>query len=63
MLQKQEVELQKGEVENLDRREFTLQAALAILAGVTITVADGCGSSYSSPSPLRLPLPHQLKAT
>ena len=29
----------------LDRREFTLQAALAILAGATITV--GCGGSGS----------------
>lgn len=36
----------------IDRREFTLQAAMAILAGVTITVADACGGSYSSmPSP------------
>jgi hypothetical protein len=30
----------------LDRREFTLQAALALLAGTTITVA-GCGGSGS----------------
>lgn len=30
----------------LDRREFTLQAALALLAGVSITVA-GCGGSGS----------------
>ena len=57
MLQRQEVELEKAEVENLDRREFTLQAALAILAGVTITVAEGCGSSYSSPSPTPTPTP------
>jgi len=57
MLQKQvEVqEAQKEEVENLGRREITLQAALAILAGVTITVAEGCGSSYSSPSPTPTP--------
>jgi hypothetical protein len=37
--------------EPLDRREFTLQAALAILAGVTITVAEACGSSKTAPSP------------
>jgi hypothetical protein len=39
--------------DGIDRREFTLQAAMAILAGCTITVAEGCGSSYSSmpPSP------------
>ena len=53
----EKVELQKQEIENLDRREFTLQAALAILAGVTITVAEGCGSSYSSPSPTPTPTP------
>lgn len=36
---------------SLTRREFTLEAALAILAGVTITIG-GCGSdSPSSPSP------------
>lgn len=33
----------------LDRREFTLAAAMAVLSGVAITVA-GCGSD-SSPSP------------
>jgi hypothetical protein len=45
-------------VETLDprhsvtRREFTLEAALAILAGCVISVAEtGCGSSYTSPTP------------
>ena len=33
----------------LDRREFTLQAALAILAGATVTVA-GCGGGSGSPT-------------
>jgi hypothetical protein len=33
----------------LDRREFTLQAALAILAGATVTVA-GCGGGSGSPA-------------
>ena len=38
----------------LSRREFTLDAALAILAGCVITVSEACGSSSSSttaPSP------------
>ena len=42
--------------DGIDRREFTLQAALAILAGCTITVAEGCGSSYSAPSPTPTPI-------
>ena len=33
----------------IGRRDFTLQAALALLAGVVITI-DGCGGSSSSPS-------------
>lgn len=36
----------------LDRREFTLRSALALLGGVTITISPGCGggggSSYNS---------------
>jgi hypothetical protein len=43
--------------EAIDRREFTLQAAMAILAGVTITVAEGCGSYSSMPSPSPTPTP------
>lgn len=37
---------------SLDRREFTLQSALALLGGVTITVSGcgGGGSGYSAPS-------------
>jgi hypothetical protein len=34
----------------LSRREFTLESALAMLAGVVITVS-GCSSSPSSPTP------------
>jgi ABC-type Zn uptake system ZnuABC Zn-binding protein ZnuA len=37
--------------EGIDRREFTLQAAMAILAGCTIIVAEGCGGSSMQPSP------------
>lgn len=33
----------------IDRREFTLAAAMAVLAGVAITVS-GCGSDSSSPT-------------
>jgi hypothetical protein len=33
----------------LDRREFTLQAILAMLAGVSITIS-GCGGGGSSPN-------------
>jgi len=43
--------------DGIDRREFTLQAAMAILAGCTITVAEGCGSSYSSMPPSPTPAP------
>jgi hypothetical protein len=31
------------EVPPLDRREFTLRSALALLGGVTITISPGCG--------------------
>jgi len=34
----------------IGRRDFTLQAALALLAGVVITI-DGCGGSSSSTTP------------
>jgi hypothetical protein len=38
-------------VEGIGRREFTLEACLAILSGVAITISgSGCGSSSSSPS-------------
>jgi hypothetical protein len=49
--------------EGIDRREFTLQAAMAILAGCTITVAEGCGSSYSSPTPTPTPTPQPSDVT
>jgi hypothetical protein len=35
--------------EDLDRREFTAQAVLALLSGVVVTVV-GCGGGSSSPS-------------
>jgi hypothetical protein len=33
------------------RREFTLEAALAILGGCAITISDACSKSSTSPSP------------
>ena len=33
------------------RREFTLDAALAVLAGCVVTISDACGKSSTSPSP------------
>jgi hypothetical protein len=39
---------------SVTRREFTLDAALAILAGCVITISDACGSS-TSPTPTQAP--------
>jgi hypothetical protein len=40
------------EAVTITRREFTLEAALAVLAGCVITVSDACGSkSTTDPSP------------
>ena len=38
----------------LDRREFTLQSAMAILSAATITIS-GCGGGDSSPAPAPTP--------
>jgi hypothetical protein len=35
----------------LNRREFTVQTALAMLSGVVITISEGCGSSSNSGGP------------
>ena len=32
------------------RREFTLDAALAVLAGCVVTISEGCGKSSTSPT-------------
>jgi len=46
------------ETKTLDRRTFTLEAALAILSGVAITVSSGCGgSSYNPGTPTPTPTP------
>jgi hypothetical protein len=49
---------QRGhEPDMLGRREFTLQSALALLAGVVITV-EGCGSDApTNPTPTPAPAP------
>ena len=44
------------EPDAIGRREFTLQSALALLAGVVITM-DGCGGSTTTPSPTPTPSP------
>jgi hypothetical protein len=47
----------KNEEIRLDRREFSLAAALAVLSGVSITVS-ACGGGYSSPTtPTPTPAP------
>jgi hypothetical protein len=40
----------------IDRRTFTLQSALALLSGVTITIS-GCGSTSPSTAPSPAPSP------
>lgn len=47
---------------SLDRREFTLQTAMAILAGCTITVAEACGSN-SPNQPTPTPTPSDVNGT
>jgi hypothetical protein len=39
-----------AESRTLDRRQFTLAAALAALSGVVITISSACGSSKSTPT-------------
>jgi hypothetical protein len=49
------VRLPEGEM-SVTRREFTLEAALAILAGCVITISDiACGSSSTTPTPVTPP--------
>jgi hypothetical protein len=44
----------------LTRREFTLEAALALLAGCVITVSEACGSSTSSSPASASPAPADI---
>lgn len=45
------VTFEDHEPRSLSRRQFTLQAALAVLAGCVITISDtACGSSNTTPS-------------
>ena len=41
----------------IGRREFTLEAVLAILSGAVITISGCGGSSYNSPSPPTTTMP------
>jgi plastocyanin len=50
------------EIKMLDRRTFTLEAALAVLSGVAITISPGCGggsspTTPSTPAPTPAPTP------
>ena len=51
--------MQRTEETRLDRREFTLAAALLALSGVSITISacGGGGSSPTSPTPTPSPTP------
>jgi hypothetical protein len=40
---------------SLTRREFTLEAALALLMGCVITISDACGGSSTSPTSVTPP--------
>jgi len=45
------------------RREFTLEAALAVLAGCVVTITEGCGSSTSpTPTPTPTDVPASVSA-
>ena len=50
-----------GHEDSLTRREFTVQSALAMLAGVTITIS-GCGSD-NNPTPAPSPMPTDKTGT
>jgi hypothetical protein len=41
----------------IGRREFTLEAILAMLSGVMITISGCGGSSYGNPTPMPTPTP------
>ncbi len=46
------------------RREFTLEAALALLAGCVITISDACGGSKTNTSPTSpSPAPADINGT
>ena len=47
---------------SVTRRQFTLEAALAILAGCVITIADACGGSDDTPTNTT-PAPTDLTGT
>src|SRR5438552_19197368 len=46
----------------MSRRDFTLEAALAILAGCVITISDACGGNSTSPSPPTVDLTGTISA-
>jgi hypothetical protein len=42
---------------SIDRRQFTVASAMAILSGVAITITSACGGSSSTPSAPNTPAP------
>ena len=48
---------------SLTRREFTLDAALALLAGCVITISDACGSSSTPAAPAPVVPPADVNGT
>lgn len=50
-----------NEAATVTRREFTLEAALALLAGCVITISDACGGSKSTTDPS--PAPTDINGT
>jgi hypothetical protein len=43
---------------SINRRQFTVASAMAILSGVTITITSGCGGSSYAPSAPSTPAPN-----
>ena len=47
----------------ISRRDFTLEAAIALLAGCVITISDACSKSPSTPTPTPAPTPVDITGT
>src|SRR5262245_15211476 len=47
----------------LTRRQFTLEAALALLAGCVITISEACGGKSTPTTPAPTPVPADLSGT
>jgi hypothetical protein len=56
-MQEQKQEERNALATVMDRRQFTLASAMAILSGVAITITSACGGSSSSPTSPGTPTP------